>query len=792
MQDLVKKSDFVHFLSFHSDIRTRFARMLLLATQICHIVILVEPSSSLDTSYLSIFKALKIIREKYVLKFLPKLLKNTSIGSSLSREARLCSPRFIFFFEKAGRPIDSMGAYSIEIEDQIYQMLRTNFIITNNSQLSLFSIPKNQKFLFINDDETLNCDPVVDSLDLLLSYIENDNNEMMQYKPHRGFGINYIQDIHNKDVDKKKKQSFYNLLMDFVDEAFNHGFDDSISKYRGKNHFVWPSAKSWYEIFKLMHTIFIENPLNESFEARDADYKSFLDNFHKIVDIDQQLFTDSTNHGYELAKAHYTELLPHHYSSNYHESKVEECIEHFHRYARGPDIEKLENKLREECDSIWINGRQQCEKLSLRGNPCTMIAKHATNEGTMHSSGVIFVSACNCGRTQGRRDDPYTIRKANYEFYQVMRKSCTSCDKSEYIHFPIFVPSEGHTGKAAQVNRAIFSHLMTNDYSGKTPPIISTDHHLSASQKTQAEESDLSLGSSLEGETDDEENKKENETSEDEMEEIVVKIGELDVREEQTQASKTEYLPGMLLSTSPIGLLPEFPSWSLLCLANSSFYSHNTGLTESQMPGFLSGTNFLLPWDVKVRLEHAKTWAEKYEKNRSRKKHNRPSKKVDDSNYFTLKIFIGMEYECGRGHRFMMSSNDTILKGSTGGSKSSGCGSKIVFNDMPLVFPCPCMKAIAQLIRIHIVTPKAPVNLHIEPKIKIRRESEMIFVSGWNEPAKLSQSAYWVLRLPYAFIGEDEPISFPISDVPDSIEALRYGYLMAGMFNIKESESTEE
>lgn len=38
--------------------------------------------------------------EKYVLKFLPKLLKNSNVGSFMGKEGRLCSPRFIFFFEK--------------------------------------------------------------------------------------------------------------------------------------------------------------------------------------------------------------------------------------------------------------------------------------------------------------------------------------------------------------------------------------------------------------------------------------------------------------------------------------------------------------------------------------------------------------------------------------------------------------------------------------------------------------------------------------------------------------------
>lgn len=48
--------------SFHTLIRSKFAQMLLFAIQVCHIIIVVEPSNVFDTSYLSIFKALKVIR----------------------------------------------------------------------------------------------------------------------------------------------------------------------------------------------------------------------------------------------------------------------------------------------------------------------------------------------------------------------------------------------------------------------------------------------------------------------------------------------------------------------------------------------------------------------------------------------------------------------------------------------------------------------------------------------------------------------------------------------------------
>lgn len=117
----------------------------------------------------------------------------------------------------------------------------------------------------------------------------------------------------------------------------------------------------------------------------------------------------------------------------------------------------------------------------------------------------------------------------------------------------------------------------------------------------------------------------------------------------------------MVHTESPPGLLPRFPSWSLVCVGPSSVYSHNTGLLEHFQSGFLSGANFLLPWDVHVRLEHSTSWA--YEKIRIRKM----------GEVHILKIFVGCEYECPRGHRFMMSSADKILRGGSGKKKSRIC-----------------------------------------------------------------------------------------------------------------------
>lgn len=275
--------------------------------------------------------------------------------------------------------------------------------------------------------------------------------------------------------------------------------------------------------------------------------------------------------------------------------------------------------------------------------------------------------------------------------------------------------------RAAEFDKITVSSLgnsSLNSYSPsqQTPPLTASQSlHESLSISTIDDDDDTARPTTAYDMSDD-----------DSVNEIVLKVAEAKVAHDKgifRQPSTTEYLPGMVHTLSPVGLLPQFPSWSLVCIGPSSVYSHSTGLPEHVQSGFLSGTNFLLPWDVHVRLEHAASWAASYEKSRSRKK-PQPRQQasggdmLSNGQVFILKIFIGCEYECPRGHRFIMNAPDKVVRGGAGIIRDSG--SKVVFNDMPLYFPCACRSAgpkVAQLMRIHIVTPKAPVNVILDPKV---------------------------------------------------------------------------
>lgn len=56
-----------------------------------------------------------------------------------------------------------------------------------------------------------------------------------------------------------------------------------------------------------------------------------------------------------------------------------------------------------------------------------------------HSSNVVYVSYCNCGKHQGQMEDPFTVKAANFDFYEKMRENF--CSLLESFPFPCFKSS---------------------------------------------------------------------------------------------------------------------------------------------------------------------------------------------------------------------------------------------------------------------------------------------------------------------------------------------------------------
>ena len=144
----------------------------------------------------------------------------------------------------------------------------------------------------------------------------------------------------------------------------------------------------------------------------------------------------------------------------------------------------------------------------------------------------------------------------------------------------------------------------------------------------------------------------------------------------------------------------------------------------------------------------------------------------------TVKIFVGLEYECPRGHRFIASSPGKTK------SMTSSITNRMVNSDVPLYVECHCTiglssvhPVVAQLMRVHVVTPKAPMHVTMNPSV-IPCPDGPTFHPGWHSQlsnqtcdgdkglaapdtqgtnegnqVKLPISSYWILRLPFIYWG---------------------------------------
>ncbi len=131
--------------------------------------------------------------------------------------------------------------------------------------------------------------------------------------------------------------------------------------------------------------------------------------------------------------------------------------------------------------------------------------------------------------------------------------------------------------------------------------------------------------------------------------------------------------------------LPAFPSWALTHIGSSTIYSHSSGVTQA---GFLPGMRNLHAWDVPLKRINFKSLQEKFPnlaENAMKRASFHPSRKGLDLG-ITAKIFIGMEYECPRGHRFISGTVEKAVRT----VKEGQTGSKFVNNDVPLYLGCPC------------------------------------------------------------------------------------------------------
>ncbi|KAH8271669.1 hypothetical protein KR044_000659 [Drosophila immigrans] len=856
MTQLLLQQTSMQFDSFYEQMRCRFVRSMLLALHVCHIIVYVETSSTFDASFVTICQLLKFVREQQVQEFLPQLLGDNLLGE----HGRLCTPRMLFLFENyppdEEQTREAISAYEFRTEDCIYELLRQHNIVTNNPNSSLLALPNNKQFVFFNAYEQLRPDHLLNAIELLQQTMlkpdakeEEEDLEILALAPFEGFVKPYgecFEAKQNEDQLYREQHTVWQFLQRHVQDALNGCFDEGsfkqLSQLTTQRQLL--CSEDWHKCMARLHQILLQNAHVEGYSSSNVEYQNYLGNLQKSLNYEKKFWSQLSELGLKKGISNYKHAAPAIYGNATHQQLLTDASLVLEDEGRGPYAEVALQKLSEVCAKFWQDGRQQCEQLSLRGNPCTQ-PKELPHE--KHCSGVVHIASCNCGRTQGRREDPFTLRQANYEYYEHMASMCNLCVKVKKFQFPVFAPSSSDYRAAAF--EAAFPLLLQSKGREETAAATEEEQEqeLKSEQEEQEEEvaaqqpslnngcsqplsatygSDLNMsiagfGDSLrEAEVEDSTEissqlcsslgsqsslHSHSSQSNSSSSELVLQLKHdsnaaaiLDeslspTPTEQPQqlnnelVSTTEYLPGLVHMSSGCELLPLFPSWSLSCVGPSSIYSHNTGLQEHFQSGFLSGANFLLPWDVHVRLVQPHKQPQQSQPQQQQLNHKKSQRYRKQGDRLALKIFVGFEYECSRGHRFMMCSPERVLRG--GADIERDTCAKIVNNNMPLYFPCPCRGQstfLAQLMRIHVVTPKAPVNIILDPKVLVGKYT---FTLGCNILPRLSQSAYWILRLPNVYQGDDMLIAPP--QKLESDEIMSGGCLLAGMFGIAETDAAD-
>ncbi|CAL1543691.1 unnamed protein product [Lymnaea stagnalis] len=864
----------------------KHAKTLLLLFNLSHIILLYHPGSTFDLSYLKLFHILDNIRQKVQPDFIDLLATITGVSKDWANFGRVCTPRMLFVFEtpaidvqpedtdngssKMSKKYPPMKKLQMCIEDMIFRILRKTRAITNISNNSLFSVPINQPYVYLCTKRNEVSDPV----DFLLSQMRQNCFPVQEVDPQPATQkpkpysccrrkLNApVPDLlplsapstlptpasspakfplSSSSVGRCQDQSLKEFLWQHVEMVFSKTVNDNVGRHGIEPIFELPNLGTWLQVANGMHKYFLS-------EENDTTPAHPLATLKNLLDISMRFSENRCNKVLPLAESAYQQDLPPFYITSYHLNRVNKAKRVFAQYARGPAYDRYMTELEVSCERFWKAGRQQCEALSLTGNLCTNKVHRLPTEiasgpddkrpVAQHSSQMKTKAACNCGKVQADKDDPFNHKNANYEFYQELESNC--CGWLEHIQFPVFSPTTPDARAASipsppapqqleqtQENTIVKDIEKTDAFSTLSelslalslgqlgPTAAELDPKISqideARETTEIQDGELQLTDETEVKTVNNRISTEEQSNKCRTLEFIfiffsinkfvyhlacycfiffkLKNSLLFTKSPPSrQHSTTEYLPYMIHTKSPAGLLPLFSSFSLCRLGSSGLYSHAVGL---ELPGFLPGSNFLLPWDIPVKTEQEK-WPSVSEtfgsgKKRQQRKLSKTAPLETAETVTSVRIFLGMEYECPRGHRFFCSGPDKVIKVSSNSIVKDNAG-RLVNMDMPLYTACHCKQpkgCMSQLMHVYIVTPRdipncPPVRVQIGPFIQPGPAPCPLFHPGLDSPIELPADGVWVLRLPHIY--QDEHCIYLM---PNEHQQLHNCYIQKSMFNYR-------
>ncbi|CAL2034356.1 unnamed protein product [Caenorhabditis brenneri] len=436
---------------------------------------------------------------------------------------------------------------------------------------------------------------------------------------------------------------------------------------------------------------------------------------------------------------------------------------HFIESVVGINSKEILAEMQATCNDLWHSDMRACESISMMGHPCVKKV-HPTygdqtapeSRWTPHDAANTLVSTCVCGRKQLIRQEPFSVKEANFDFYEHPDFQC--CKRLWRFQFQLYrEDGEDEIMWADRESNSLRAAKKMAQQEDELAEVIdeldipeSLQGSLSPEESSQSDE-DVRIEMASSADSSDSEMIGPSSRHQALMgspskteRELAVEHAKRILKLENTGKSE-DFILGVPNSLTA-GKLPIFPSFYLTALGDASMYNHGSGLKNQ--PNFKIGGDYLTPTVVFLDLKvNADVWNRDLNKLRSEDSSRKCGKDQKDD-VARAKLFVGFEYECSRGHRFFVDHAGEPLiypKGCNVIRESAQRATlgDVLKSELPIRRPCTCRKPplkSAQLQKIHVVTPKAPVHITLDPKIVIPGH-EGVYGTG-QEPLELHHSKY--------------------------------------------------
>ncbi|CAG8442168.1 1318_t:CDS:10 [Diversispora eburnea] len=539
----------------------------------------------------------------------------------------------------------------------------------------------------------------------------------------RGSTGNLLSPNPARKMDQRGADNFeIKLLKDFVHNWIKWATTGRISVKRGVTPSELPNIKQWISGSVALKELLFGNIGKEILERKN--YSNVEDTLNRrlkdYIQINNRFSASHCSQSSRKAIDIYLLESPTYYSKQYHDVK-----------------------LKGECYNIWEHGRQRCDKRSLSGHECVLGV-------TLH--------ACNCGKSRSEREDPFDLNDANVDFFQFL--NCCDAEGNQCLVPPFFKHKTKNTSMWSLIRLGSGSLYRSNSGLDKWEGFITNTNFLlpldislvTNIKKVQDEmtknEWTIDLASGDKKKTRAKSFKQKGKSGEEPKSDISILLGNDIIQQWLTPSSFS--LNDSLQMIREVQQIPIQIDESTVTSDNKSYRSGDINKERRNRRG------------IKNSLK----------KEREKIADNATPILKDSNELQKLKGYLGVEYECPIGHRFMSCGKGQVCKlGHAGHIKETA--NNLLEQDLPIYIHCPCSNStnnpptLAQLQRIIIVTPDSPILITLNPIIKDQTNenanlSPMDNFQKDNQYFKgitLPKNSLIVLRLPYVHYDRDgEPI----------------------------------